>query len=83
MPAVRGAAAPDPEVVAVGVTPMYGGGLPMSADQAEGNPFLWSGSGYVVLAVLVAQASLVLGWCAVRPGRRTDTSDRPLAGVEA
>jgi hypothetical protein len=62
---------------------MYGGGLPMSADQAEGNPFLWSSSGYVVLAVLVAQASLVLGWCAVRPGRRTDTSDRPLAGVEA
>ena len=60
-------------VVSVGITPMHGGGEAMTGQQIEKNGFLWSSSGYVVIAVIVAQASLVFGWLAVRTPSRATT----------
>jgi hypothetical protein len=57
-------------------TPMHWGGQVMTADEIEGNWYLWGshGAGYERLGLLVAVISLVLGWRAAsgHPRRAPD-----------
>jgi hypothetical protein len=66
--------------VPLAVTPMYGGGQAMTAEQVETNPFLWASDGYRFVAIIICIASLVMGWQAVRPrARREHRTRRRLA----
>lgn len=69
--------------LSLGITPLHGGGQPLTNEQVERNPFLWDSHGYSYVALVVLGASFTFAVVLAGSVRRqrSDRSSSESVGV--